>query len=92
MGGSGGHSDIGVHRGARALVDQGVIPKYLHGLDGAKAGSGGRNIRRHMHGKGERGIVVWCSDGDSPATGERGSKESRQNKLTYFIFRFGRRV
>ena len=78
MGGACGQGDAGIHRGARALVDQGVIPKYLHGLDGAKAGSGGRNIRRHMHRRRERGIVVRHSNSHPARAGEGGGQLIRR--------------
>ena len=72
MDSSGGERDTGVYRGAGALVDEGVVPKYFHGLDGA--GEAGGDVRSHLHRGGDGAVVVGGGDGDSSRAGEGGGQ------------------
>ena len=85
MGSTCGQGDIGIHRGALALVDQGVIPEYLHGAD--RTGESRGDIGGDMHRRGQGGVVVGSSDGDSPATGERGCEATGRG--TAFVLEKG---
>src|SRR5438552_11853870 len=72
MRGSGRQIDTGVHRGAGALVDQGVVPEDLHGADGT--GEAGSHVRGHLHRGGYRAVVVGGGDGDAARAGEGGGQ------------------
>ena len=76
MGGASGETDIGIHGGACALVDQGIIPKYLHGADGA--GEAGGDVCRDMHGRGQGGVVIGSGNSDVTGAGEGGGEATRR--------------
>ena len=72
MGGSGRKRDTGIYRSARPLVDEGVVPEYFHGANGAdEAGSYGSG---HLYRGCDRGVVVGGGNNNSPAAGEGGGQ------------------
>ncbi len=72
MGGSGRQRDAGVYRGAGALVDQGIVPKYFHGFN--RAGKAGGDRSGHLYRGDDRAVVVRSGDNNTPGAGQGGGQ------------------